>query len=195
MTSVIQTARCQLRPASATDLVVLVSALQSPQFPAALPLSQLKTEAALATWFERMLARAAQGTAHVWSIDVQCRMAADQQAGIKSGLPSGTRCGGQVSLIAIPNTAAWALAFWLHPAYWGAGLAAEAAAAVIDHAFNTDNISEIRAAAALWNHSSIKTLQKLNMQPTGINPDGYRIADLPQAVQEFAFTARNRVLQ
>jgi ribosomal-protein-alanine N-acetyltransferase len=55
------------------------------------------------------------------------------------------------------------LLFGLLPAYWGRGLATEAARAVIDDAFTRLNVSEIVAATDAPNHASVSVLGRVGM--------------------------------
>lgn len=53
------------------------------------------------------------------------------------------------------------LGYWLLPAHWKKGYASEAAAKVIEHAFNEMNIHRIKAECEDDNAGSIATLKKL----------------------------------
>lgn len=145
----IPTGRCLLRPAAPEDYDALVAAIGSPAFPQELPLPDLYRQGKLQAWFDSMLSMSQEGKACVFSIDLQ----------------SGARCIGQVSLVRRGTSASWNLAFWLHSSHWGAGLAAEAAQAMIRYAFTVMMVDEVWAGAALWNQRSIRTLDKLGLQP------------------------------
>jgi RimJ/RimL family protein N-acetyltransferase len=145
----ILTNRCLLRPATPEDYDALIAAIGSPSFPQELPLPDLYRQGKLKAWFDSMLTMSKEGKACVLSIDLQ----------------SGERCIGQVSLVRRGTSASWNLAFWLHSSHWGAGVAAEAAQAMIRHAFTVMMVDEVWAGAALWNRRSIRTLDKLGLQP------------------------------
>jgi RimJ/RimL family protein N-acetyltransferase len=145
----IPTDRCLLRPATSSDYDALAAAIGSPEFPCELPLTDLQQRGRLQAWFESMLAMSVDGKARVFSIDLAC----------------GTRCVGQVSLVQRDVPASWNLAYWLRPSHWGAGLAVEAAQAVIRYGFTDMRVGEVWAGAALWNERSIRTLDKLGLQP------------------------------
>lgn len=142
--------RCRLRPATSEDYAGLLSAVESVQFPAALPLAHMHLEGRLPTWFEALLASARDGRAHVYSIE---------------GDGPGGPCVGQVSLVAIGDTKHWNLSFWLHPSQWGKGLAVDAASAVLKHAYERLGIERVIAGAAAWNARSTRTLAKLGFDP------------------------------
>lgn len=57
------------------------------------------------------------------------------------------------------------LAYGLLPAYWGRGLATEAAQAAIDHGFRHVGFSEIVAAADAPNTASFGVMERLGMLP------------------------------
>lgn len=142
------TDRCLLRPAVASDHAALAAAVGSADFPYDLPLADLQRRGKLQAWFESMLAMSVDGKARVFSID----------------LAGGARCVGQVSLVQRDVPGSWNLAYWLHPSRWSAGLAVEAAQAVIRYAFTVMQVGEVWAGAALWNQRSIRTLDKLGLQ-------------------------------
>lgn len=144
------TQRCRLRPATPADYAGLISAVESAQFPAALPLVKMHQEGRLTAWFDTLLASARDGRAHVYSIEVD---------------GPGGPCVGQVSLVAIGDTKNWNLSFWLHPSHWGKGLVVEAASAVLEHAYGRLGIERVVAGAAVWNTRSTLALAKLGFDP------------------------------
>jgi RimJ/RimL family protein N-acetyltransferase len=160
--------RCLLRPARLDDLDALESAVGAPQFPPNLPLAAIHAEDGLARWLAGMCDRAARGDGWIWSFE----------------LHDHPGCLGQVSLLPIPDAEAWRLAFWLTPTHWRRGLAREAVATVLQDAFVTKALPEIRAGAALWNQSSLRTLRSVGMRAVQINEDGYRIGGVPYPVCE-----------
>jgi RimJ/RimL family protein N-acetyltransferase len=136
---VISTNRCLLRHARPFDYDALFAAINMPDFPQDLPLAGLHRQGKLKAWLDSMLEMSANGRACLFSIDLR----------------SGEKCIGQVSLVRRGQSASWNLAFWLHPSYWGNGIALEAAGAMIRHAFSVMPIEEIWAGAALWNERSM----------------------------------------
>ncbi|MEM8796805.1 MAG: GNAT family N-acetyltransferase [Pseudomonadota bacterium] len=56
------------------------------------------------------------------------------------------------------------IGYWLGKAYWGQGLAAEAAQALIDHAFTSEDIGEIWATVRIANHQSKRVIEKCGFQ-------------------------------
>ncbi|MFM0158750.1 GNAT family N-acetyltransferase [Paraburkholderia sediminicola] len=148
-TAIVSTDRCFLRPATASDYNALVAGIEAPEFPPELPLANLQRQGKLKAWLDSILAMSLDGRACVFSIDLR----------------TGERCIGQVSLVQRDKSASWNLAFWLNPAYWGGGLAVEAATATVRYAFTVMAIQEVWAGAAAWNQRSIRTLLKLGLHP------------------------------
>jgi ribosomal-protein-alanine N-acetyltransferase len=64
------------------------------------------------------------------------------------------------------------LLYGLMPSRWGHGLATEAAAAAIDHAFAVLGMREIRAATDTPNVDSIRVLERLGMRELRRSEDG-----------------------
>jgi ribosomal-protein-alanine N-acetyltransferase len=60
------------------------------------------------------------------------------------------------------------LGFRFIPAYWGKGLATEAAQASVRHGFEQLNLDEIIGLSEPENHGSIRVLEKVGMQFTGV---------------------------
>ena len=77
------------------------------------------------------------------------------------------------------------LGFHFRPAYWGKGLAQEAAGAVIDHAFQTLRVKSLFAGHHPENRASQRVLQKLGFRfthqeiyaPTGLLNPAYRLVN------------------
>ena len=165
----LHTPRCILRPAQRADLDALVAATRSPQFPDRLPLTQMQPRE-LSAWLATMCERMGDGAAALWSID----LVEEERA-----------CVGQVSLSPKPDGTAWNLAFWIDPSYWGRGIATEALAAAIDHAFDVLDVPVLHAGVALWNHASMRTVERLGFRHRGDNADGYRVNGAPEAIREY----------
>ena len=144
----LETDRCVLRRADTDDLDALAAAVRSPLFPQRLPLAEMEKSGQLLQWLEQMSSGSSRRLAFLWSIDLKGR----------------ARCIGQVSLSSRPDSIAWNVAFWLHPLYWGRGLALETVSGVIEAAFQSLDIAEVWAGVALWNHRSIRTLERLGFR-------------------------------
>jgi RimJ/RimL family protein N-acetyltransferase len=146
-TLIVPTDRCLLRPATPRDYDALVAGIGAPEFPRQLPLAALHRQGKLKSWLDSIIAMSVDGRACLFSIDLR----------------TGERCIGQVSLVQRDISASWNLAFWLHPSYWGRGLAVETATAIVRYAFTVMEIQEVWAGAALWNQRSMKTLLSLGL--------------------------------
>jgi len=149
MTLPISTKRCVLRLATPEDYDALLAGVSAPAFPPELPLAKLYRQQKLNAWLDTNVALATSKRACLLSVD----------------LLGGEPCIGQVSLSHIDDSPHWNLAFWLHPAHWGRGLASEAALAAVAYGFTTLGIPEIRAGAARWNVRSMKTLRQIGLLP------------------------------
>ena len=56
------------------------------------------------------------------------------------------------------------IGWWLHPSYWGMGIATEAASRVVTYAFNELKLSQIVSIAQPENSSSINIMKKIGMK-------------------------------
>jgi RimJ/RimL family protein N-acetyltransferase len=135
----------------------------------------METSGQLVPWLEQMSSASSSGSAFCWSID----------------LKEAARCIGQISLMPERDAVAWNVAFWLHPLYWGRGLAAETVSSVIEVAFQSLGIPELRAGVALWNHRSIATLERLGFQFVGDSAAGYLLGGIVEPVHEYRLTRRH----
>ena len=169
-TLVVATDRCLLRPATPHDYDALVAGIGAPDFPSELPLANLQRQGKLKSWLESMISMSLDGKARVFSIDLR----------------TGERCVGQVSLVQRDESASWNLAFWLHPSYWGKGLAVETAAATVRYAFTIMATHEVWAGAAVWNQRSINTLLKLGLHPIGAGETLNGDSDSLDAIRTFS---------
>jgi RimJ/RimL family protein N-acetyltransferase len=60
------------------------------------------------------------------------------------------------------------LGYWFGVEHWGKGFATEAARAVIDHAFDDDDVKRITSGARVVNSASRNVLEKCGFQWTGV---------------------------
>jgi RimJ/RimL family protein N-acetyltransferase len=171
----LETDRCLLRCAGVDDLDALAAAVRSPLFPQRLPLAEMGETGQLLQRLEEMFSRSRSGSAFLWSIDIK----------------EGPRCIGQVSLSARPNFTAWNAAYWLHPLYWGRGLAVETISGVIEVAFQSLDIAEVWTGVALWNQRSIGTLERLGFHFMGNSSAGYFVGGVAEPVHEYRLTRRD----
>jgi ribosomal-protein-alanine N-acetyltransferase len=74
---------------------------------------------------------------------------------------------GSISLIIDKQHKRAELAYWIGKAYWGNGIATEAAKHIIQFGFETVQLQRIWAAAMTKNMNSIRVLIKVNMQFEG----------------------------
>lgn len=56
------------------------------------------------------------------------------------------------------------IGYWLGEPHWGQGLAAEAAQALIDHAFKFENVTAVWVSARATNHQSKRVIEKCGFQ-------------------------------
>ncbi len=71
------------------------------------------------------------------------------------------------------------MAFWIEPASWGYGYAAEAAHCAVRYGFKVLSVKNIWAGVALWNQASGRVLEKLGMVYMRENPAVYQINGEP----------------
>jgi RimJ/RimL family protein N-acetyltransferase len=116
---IIETDRCLLRYATTSDYAALMAAVATPGFPSDLPLASLYRQGRLKAWLDSIIEMSATGKARLFAVDLR----------------TGESCIGQISAVRRDPFQSWNLAFWLHPSYWGRGLASEAAQGVVQYAF------------------------------------------------------------
>jgi ribosomal-protein-alanine N-acetyltransferase len=170
--TILETARCLLRYPILSDVPRAFSAFTSAPFPTYVPLGQISSIEEVEAWIVGAQSRWSEGGAFTWSVDQK-----------RDRLLMG-----QVTLTKIPDSGAWALAFWTHPECWGEGYATEAAGRVIEFAFRDLGATRIWAGAAEWNKGSLRVLEKLGMVHLSDNPEGYAINGAPIPTQEFEIT-------
>jgi len=73
------------------------------------------------------------------------------------------------------------LGYWVGKAFWGCGYATEAAAAVLEHARSSLNLSHIKAGAFTDNPASLRVLQKLGFVITGLDDAYFSMARMQNA--------------
>lgn len=167
----IRTRRCTLRTATLADYAALVAAVTSPAFPAALPLARLHRQNKLQAWLTANVSLSMAQNACLLSIDAL----------------TGEQCIGQVAL-SPKDESSWNLAFWLHPAQWGKGLAAEAAQAAVHYGFTVLGIEEIAAGAVAWNDRSMKTLRQVGLRPIRRDDASESASSDQDAIQAFSIS-------
>jgi ribosomal-protein-alanine N-acetyltransferase len=170
--TILETARCLLRYPILSDVPRAFSTFTSPSFPKYVPLGQISSIEEVEAWIEGAQSRWSEGEAFTWSV----------------GRKRDQLLMGQVTLSNIPDSGAWALAFWTHPECWGEGYATEAASRVIDFAFRDLGANRIWTGAATWNKGSLRVLEKLGMVDLSDNPEGYAINGEAIPTQEFEIT-------
>ena len=94
---------------------------------------------------------------------------------------------GRIVLRSEPRPRDWSIGFWIHPEYWGQGLAVEATQAVVTFGFRRLGATTIRAAHAAWNLRSKRVIEKLGMRFVRKIPDGFEKDGAPVAEFEYAF--------
>ena len=138
--------RLQFRPIRVCDWKSMQEALNCVSFPKQLPLARLMTEHQIIDWHESRVNDWATGSCYVWSL-------------IHKG---DSVIIGQLSLLRLES--GFALAYWITPRYWGAGLATEACSAVITELEATSFHGMLWAGTQEWNSASSRVLEKLGFQ-------------------------------
>jgi RimJ/RimL family protein N-acetyltransferase len=80
----------------------------------------------------------------------------------------------------------WYVGFWVHPDHWNAGIATEAAKALVAFAFNALQASAVLSSHATWNVASQRVIEKIGMQRIGENPCGFTKEGRPVPELEYA---------
>jgi len=75
---------------------------------------------------------------------------------------------GLIDVMGAANRGASALGYWLAKPFWGQGLMTEAATAFVDLVFNVCGVCEITSTALPSNTASLRVLDKLGFQQTGV---------------------------
>lgn len=78
---------------------------------------------------------------------------------------------GAVGLTIMPAHARGELGYWLGVPYWNRGYCTEASRAVVDLGFSQLGLHRIQARHLTRNPASGRVMQKLGMQPEGVNRD------------------------
>jgi RimJ/RimL family protein N-acetyltransferase len=83
------------------------------------------------------------------------------------------------------------IGYWLGRPHWGAGLATEAARALIDHGFEASSINAVTGSSRVINEASRRVLEKCGMRYTGsgLSPAPARGGALP--VDRFRLSRRD----
>ncbi len=77
------------------------------------------------------------------------------------------------------------IGYWIGKPFWGNGYATEAAAAVLDYAFNTLDLNRIFAHHFARNPASGKVMQKIGMKREGFFPQHVRKWDAYEDIQHY----------
>ena len=170
--TILATERTILRYPLLSDGPRIFSAIQSSQFPAQLPLKEIKAMDEVEAWIKRAQSNWQKGRSFLWTVEA-----------CKTELMLG-----QVTLSRKSESDVWALAFWIHPDSWGQGYGSEAAGRVVGFGFEVLKVSKIWAGAGMWNERSCRVLEKLGMKYLRDNPEGYFIRGEAILTKEYELT-------
>ena len=148
----IDTARLRLRPLALSDVPAierLAGDWEIARFTAHIP--HPYPAGGAAPWIEETWAEAKAGKKVVAAIE---RLSDGQLVGC-------------IELDLTANDATGALGYWVGRPYWGAGIASEAASAMIKLGFGALNLTRIEAAAVAANRRSIRVQEKLGLALIG----------------------------
>ena len=155
--TILKTKRLILRYPKLNDAAEIFSVVISPQFPEQLPLKEMNSVSEIEEWLRRLQENWATGQGFSWVVE-------DRYSG---------KMLGQVTLSKVEGENVWAMAFWIHPDYWGKGYATEGAERLLAFCFEEIGAKKIWAGAGEWNKGSIRVLEKIGMKYKGDNPKGY----------------------
>lgn len=96
-----------------------------------------------------------------------------------------TRDGGELigvmDLFRTDPDAALEIGYWIGKSYWGQGLSTEAALAIIQDARESLGVKALMAGAFADNPASLRVLEKLGFQPTGVEEMYFSMARMKKA--------------
>ena len=133
-------------PISIDDSQALFEAVTSSDFPSDLPLGKLNTIADAINWCADRVAEWERNTCFVWT----CHSLV------------GSDVIGQVTLL--PQQNRLALAYWVHPKYWGHGNATQMCQSLLSHINSYGYQGDIWAGVHSWNTKSESVLFKLGFK-------------------------------
>jgi RimJ/RimL family protein N-acetyltransferase len=154
------TLRLSLRPFDLIDFDDLLQLYSDPEVMRLIGNGKPRTRDETEAWLTRMIAHWAQRGLGMWAVH-------EKSTGRFVG-----RCG----LQALADTSEIELGYALHRAFWGQGLATEAAMAAIQFGFETIGLSRIVAIALPENLASRRVIEKTGLvfERIGPNPYGHR---------------------
>jgi RimJ/RimL family protein N-acetyltransferase len=158
-----------LRYPELTDAMQIFSVVKSPQFPDQLPLKELSAEVEINDWLRELQAGWESAKVYSWIVE-------DRASG---------RMVGQITISKLEGDNLWALAFWVHPEYWGKGYATEASERILAFGFEVMVAKKIWAGAGEWNRGSCRVLEKIGMQYAGDDAQGYYSKGQPINTREY----------
>ena len=170
--TILVTRRLLLRYPELTDAPQICAVVKSPRFPDKLPLKEINTTEEIKDWLKGL--QEGWGSARVFSWIVE-----DRELG---------QTVGQITLSKLHGDDLWALAFWIHPDYWGKGYATEGAERLLAFGFEVLGAKKIWAGAGEWNRASCRVLEKIGMEYTGDNPKGYYSKGQPILTREYTLS-------
>jgi len=166
---VLKTKRLNLRCPKLNDAAEIFTAVKSPQFPEQLPLKEMDAVSEIEEWLRRLQENWTTGQGFSWIVE-------DRDSGDTLG---------QVTLSKVKGDHVWAMAFWIHPEYWGKGYATESAECLLAFGFEEIGAENIWAGAGEWNEGSTRVLEKIGMEYIGDNPVGYYSKGEPITTREY----------
>lgn len=166
--TILKTKRLFLRYPKLSDAAEIYSVVKSPQFPEQLPLKEMDAVSKIEEWLRRLQENWATGQGFSWMVE-------DRDSGNMVG---------QVTLLKVKGDHVWAMAFWIHPEYWGKGYATEAAERLFAFGFEEIGANKIWAGVGEWNKGSIRVLEKIGMKYIGDNSVGYYSRGEPITTRE-----------
>jgi RimJ/RimL family protein N-acetyltransferase len=166
--TILETERLMLRYPKLTDAAQIITAVKSPQFSDQLPLKELNTERKIIGWLKKLQKGWVAAQVFSWIIEER----------------EFRHIVGQTTLSKLQDDL-WALAFWINPDDWGKGYATEGAEQLITFGFETIYAKKIWAGAGKWNRASCRVLEKIGMEYTGDNPNGYYSKGEPIETREY----------
>lgn len=156
--TVLHSPRCRYRIVEEDDAVHSWSASRHPGFCDGMAWDPPASVEELRGGGEEAARRWREDRAYAWSIE-----AADTGAFV-----------GRIAIGRTDEPEVWTLGFWVHPDQQRRGYATEAVTCLIGFAFERLEAKRVTAAAATWNETSLRVLERAGMQRVGTEPHGFR---------------------
>ena len=169
--TVLESKRCRLHCVSEADTDYYWEVLQYPGFTAGLLVNPAKSKKEVVQWIKNDLAAWAKSEKFSFSV-----------------LSKSKEFLGRINIRSVNSQGILNMGFWILPAHWGKGYAAEAAKTVFEFAFEQLQVKQMCAAHAQANIQSKRVLEKIGMRLVENKEKGFLKNDNWVANRRYEFT-------